>query len=370
MPQHDVVIIGGGHNGLVCAFYLAKAGYKPLVLERRHQVGGSAITEEIYPGFRCSTLAHSAGPLRPEIVSDMQLERHGLKFIKSDVAVLSLSTEGPPLVLYNDRQRAIQEIAKFSANDAANYSTFGDSLIKMSAVVTDFLGTIPPDINHPSKGDLWSMLKTSRAVRALGKKDMYRLLRWGPTPVADVVSELFENELLRSTIAARGIFGTFLGPWSAGSTFVLLIRAAGDNNAAGSSHFVAGGAGAITQAMASAVKKAGGEIRCDADIEEIRIKDGRAIGVVLSNGEEVSATAVVSNADPKRTLLKLLDPIHLSPDFANKLQHYRMPGSCRKNKSLPLWPARIHRRENDWEGSFERPDPHWSQHRLSGTRIR
>jgi phytoene dehydrogenase-like protein len=159
---------------------------------------------------------------------------------------------------------------------------------------------------------------------------MYRLLRWGPMAVADLVAEYFETELLRATIAARGIFGTFLGPWSAGSSLVLLIRAAGDPQPAGSAWFAAGGMGSVTQAMAAAARKAGAEIRSGAEVIEIRVKDGAAISVVLSNGEEIPAKTMVSNADPKRTLLKLVDPAHLSPDFVMKLQHYRMPGTVAK----------------------------------------
>ncbi|MFZ0285398.1 MAG: NAD(P)/FAD-dependent oxidoreductase [Terriglobales bacterium] len=326
----DVVIIGGGHNGLVTAFYLAKAGYKPLVLERRPQPGGAAITQEFHPGFRCSTLAHSAGPLRPDIIRDMQLERHGLKLISPDVATVSLSPDGRALTLYRNLEKSVQEISKFSQKDAARYPEFQQTLSKISKVIAEALALTPPDIDHPSKGDLWGMLQTGRAIRKLGKNDMYRLLRWGPMAVADLVAEYFETELLRATIAARGIFGTFLGPWSAGSSLVLLMRAAGDAHASGLASFAVGGAGAITQAMAAAATEAGAEIRSNAEVIEITVGNGVAGGVVLSNGEEINAQAIVSNADPKRTLLKLVDPMHLSPDFVMKLQHYRMPGTVAK----------------------------------------
>ncbi|GAC1428813.1 MAG: NAD(P)/FAD-dependent oxidoreductase [Terriglobales bacterium] len=344
MPaQRDVIIIGGGHNGLVTAFYLAKAGYKPLVLERRSQVGGAAVTDELHPGFRCSTLGHSAGPLRPDIVKDMQLEQHGLKLLTPEVGVVSLSPEGRALILYNDTAKAVQEIGKFSSKDATKYPEFQESLRKMSKVIGEALVLTPPNIDDPSRGDLWGLLKTGRAIRGLGKRDLYRLLRWGPAAVADVVAEYFETELLRATIAARGIFGTFLGPWSAGSALVLLIRAAGDSHAAGSSHFAAGGMGALTQAMASAVKQAGAEIRNDAEVVEVRVQEGAAVGIVLSTGEEISGKAIISNADPKRTLLKLVDPTYLSPDFVMKLQHYRMPGTVAKVNlalsGLPHFPA-------------------------------
>jgi phytoene dehydrogenase-like protein len=173
-------------------------------------------------------------------------------------------------------------------------------------------------------------LKTGRAIRKLGKKDMFRLLRWGPMAVADLASEYFETELLRAVVAARGVFGTFLGPWSAGSALVLLVRAAGDPHPAGSAIFATGGTGAVTQAMASAAKSAGAEIRSGAEVIEIRVQNGQATGVLLSTGEEIPAKAVISNADPKRTLLKLTDPVHLSPDFVQRIQHYRGNGTVAK----------------------------------------
>ncbi len=335
----DVIIVGGGHNGLVTAYYLAKAGFRPLLLERRAQTGGAAITEEFHPGFRCSTLAHAAGPLLPEIVRDMQLERHGLKLITPEAAVTALSTDGRALTLYRDSKRAAQEIAKFSAKDAEQYPVFEESLRKISGVIAQALKLTPPDIDDPSRGDLWGMLTTGRALRKLGKKDMYRVLRWGPMAVADLVAEFFETELLRATIAARGIFGTALGPWSAGSSLVLLIRAAGDAHPAGSASFAQGGIGAITAAMAAAAKEAGAEIRTGADVKEVRVKDGAATGVVLASGEEISARAVISNADPRRTLLSLVDPTHLTPDFVQKLQNIRMPGTVAKmNLALSALP--------------------------------
>jgi phytoene dehydrogenase-like protein len=329
--SRDVLIIGGGHNGLVTAFYLAKAGFKPLVFERRPQVGGAAITDEFHPGFRCSTLAHSAGPVRADIVRDMQLEKHGLRLITPETCVTALSPDGRALSLYQDETKSAEQIAAFSQKDAARYPEFAKSLGKIGKVIAEALATTPPDIDHPSRGDLWSMLKTGRALRNLGKRDMYRVLRWGPMAVADLVAEYFETELLRAVVAARGIFGTFLGPWSAGSALQLLIRAAGDSHPAGSSFFAAGGMGALTQAMASAAEAAG---------VEIRVKDGAATGVLLGTGEEISAKAVISNADPKRTLLKLTDPTHLSPDFVQKLQHYRGNGTVAKvNLALSGLPA-------------------------------
>ena len=341
--QRDVVIIGGGHNGLVTAFYLARAGYKPLVLERRPEIGGAAITGEFHPGFRCSTLSHAAGPIRADILRDMQLDRFGLKFIQPEACITTITPDGRALTLYQDVQKSVAQIAAFSQKDAAKYPEFVESLTKISAVIAQALAMTPPDIDSPTKGDLWSMLKTGKSIRDLGKRDMYRLLRWGPMAVADLVAEFFETEALRAVIAARGIFGTFFGPWSAGSSLVLLLRSGGDPQPGGTSWFAEGGMGALTQAMAAAAKSAGAEIRTAAEVIEVRVKNGAATGVILATGEEINARAVVSNADPKRTLLKLTDPQHLSPEMAQRLKNYRGNGTVAKVNlalsGLPHFPA-------------------------------
>src|SRR6185437_13701207 len=238
--------------------------------------------------------------------------------------------DGQALRLYNDTRFAAQEISKLSQKDAVQYPVLQESLSKIGRVIAEILELTPPDIDDPNRADLWAMLQTGRNLRKLGKKDMYRLLRWGPMAVADLVAEFFETELLRAVVAARGIFGTALGPWSAGSSLVLLIRAAGDSHPVGSTSYAMGGMGAVTKAMAAAATAAGAEIRTNAEVRQVRVKDGVATGVVLANGEEIPANTIISNADPKRTLLKLVDPVHLAPDFVVKLQHYRTPGSVAK----------------------------------------
>lgn len=328
--SHDIIIIGAGHNGLVTAFYLAKAGYKPLVIERRNQVGGAAITEEFYPGFRASLLAHSAGPLRPEVVRDMQLEKHELKLIMPAIDVTALSPDGRALILYRDVERSAQEISKISKSDAAKYREFHGALEKTSRIISKVLTLTPPEISRPSKSDLFGLLQLGRSVRGSGKKNTYDLLRWGPMAVADLVAEFFESDLLRAVIAARGIFGTFLGPWSAGTALVLLLRAAADADPAGGNCFAVGGMGAVTQAMAKAAQQAGAEILTGTEVAEIKIKAGVVKGVILTSGEEIQGRAVISNADPKRTFLKLMDPVLLSPTFTKRLQNYRMNGTVAK----------------------------------------
>ncbi len=331
MPERrDVVILGAGHNGLVTAFYLAKAGYKPLILERRPTVGGCAITEEFHSGFRCSRLSHSAGPLRSDIVRDMELAKHGLKTYTPDVRVLSLSGDGKPLVLYRDVGKSQQQIAQFSQKDAANYGEFQKPLARIGEVANLLMGMTPPDLEDPAGGNLWELIKAGRKVRGLGEQDLYRMMRWGPMAVADLVAEWFDTELLRGTIAAQGIFGTFLGPWSAGSSATLLLRCASDGDPAAASSYIVGGLGALTDAMASAATQAGAEIRTSCEVVSIKVKDGFAAGVVLADGDEIDAQAIISNADPKQTLLGLVDAQYLEPSFLQKLQHYRMYGTVAK----------------------------------------
>src|SRR5262245_38744774 len=340
MAKYDAVIVGAGHNGLITAFYLARAGIKTLVLERRPVVGGAAITDEFYPGFRCSTLAHFPGPLREEITRDMQLQRHGLQTLRPEAQVCALSPDGRTLILFDDLAQSAGEIAGFSRKDADAYGRFAESLRKLAGVLEGLLAQIPPAVDSPSTADLLGLLQTGRRARGLGKKDLYRLLRWGPMAVADLVAEFFETELLRAVIAARGIFGTAFGPWSAGSSMVLMLRAAADPTPTGTAQFVKGGLGRLTQAMAAAAQAAGAEIRTGADVAHIAMKEGAAQGVVLRDGEEIAASTVVSNADPRRTLLGLVEPMHLEPDFLTKLQHYRSFGTVAKvNLALDSLPT-------------------------------
>jgi phytoene dehydrogenase-like protein len=335
-----VVIIGGGHNALITAFYLAKGGFKPLVLERREMVGGGAITEEFHPGFRASTLAHTLGPLRADVAKDLQFEKFEYEVIHPDPRVFAPAPDGKALYFYNDDAKTAAGIAGFSAKDAAKYTQFAESLAETAGFFKQLTSITPPAIDHPTPEDLWNLLKTGRGIRSLGKTGIFDLLRWGPMAVADFVAEFFETELLRATIAARGIFGTALGPWSAGSTAVLLLRAAADSHPVGSAAFPRGGLGSFTRALAESAKHAGAEIRTDAEVQHVRIKDGAVSGVVLADGEEIAVEAVVSGADPKRTLFNLVDPSQLDPTFANRMKNFRANGNVAKvNLALGGLPA-------------------------------
>lgn len=337
---YDVTIIGGGHNGLVAACYLAKSGLKTLVLERRGIVGGGAITEEIHPGFRCSTLDHAAGPLSPQVVADLDLVRHGLQTITPEVRVLALSPDGSSICIYNDTARTVSQIEKFSQHDAKNYSAFVESFARIGKVLAPLVSMTPPSIDEPTASDLWNLGKVGLAFRGLGKKDEYRLLRWGPMAVADLVAEWFETELLRATVAARGIHGSFAGPWSAGTSLGLLWQAAMDGSAIGSSTYVKGGMGGLSTALSNAAKAAGVEIRTSANVTGIAGFDSDKARVALEGGEEIESRVLVSNTDPRTTFLNLVDPINLDPNFLLKMGNYRTPGVAAKiNLALDSLPA-------------------------------
>lgn len=338
-----VVLIGGGHNALITAFYLAKGGFKPLVFERREMVGGGAITEEFHPGFRASTLAHTLGPLRADVARDLQLDDFDCEILYPDPRVFAPTPDGMALLFYNGVAKTAAEIAPISAKDSAKYAQFASSLEKTAGFFTQLTSITPPAIDKPTPEDLWSLLKTGRSVRSLGKSGIFDLLRWGPMAVADFVAEFFETELLRAVIAARGIFGAALGPWSAGSTAVLLLRAAADAHPVGSAAFPRGGLGSFTRALAESAKHAGAEIRTDAEVRHILVKDGAVTGIVLADGEEIAVEAVVSGVDPKRTFFHLVDPVHLDPTFANRMKNFRANGTAAKVNlalgSLPTFTA-------------------------------
>jgi len=333
-----IIIIGAGHNGLVTAVYLAKAGYKPLVLERRAVIGGACATEEFHPGFRAS-LANSGGPIVPQILKDLQLERHGLAYITPEVRVCALNPDGPPICIYEDAQRTSAELAKTSAHDAASYSEFFSTFSRIGKALRPLLTMTPPNIDSPSKSELWNLGKLGWAIRGLGKKDEYRLLRYGPMAVADLAAEWFDTELLRAAVATRGIFGAFAGPWSAGTSVGLLLQAATDGNAIAPATFVKGGMGALTESLKAAATSAGAEIRTDSEVSQIVVENEKVTGVVLEGGEHIPAWTCVSDADPGITLLELLDPGELDPNFRIKAQNYRALGTVAKvNLALSALP--------------------------------
>jgi phytoene dehydrogenase-like protein len=333
----DVIIVGGGHNGLVAAFYLAKAGLKPLVLERRGSVGGGAITSEIHPGFRCPTLSHHA-LLWADIAGDMQLQRHGLEVLRPAAEVFAPGLNGRALTLYDDVRRSAESIRSFSAKDADAYPEYRTAIDRLTGVFASLVTVTPPSVDQPGARDLWNLVGTGRKFRSLGRRDGYRLLRWGPMPVADMMGEWFETELLSAALAGPGVSGTMLGPRSAGSALVLLMHET-HRRLAGGPLRVRGGPGALTRAIAEAARAAGAEIRENTPVERILISDERVTGV-LAGGTEIPARTVLSAVDPKTTFLHLIDPLDLSPEFVMQIRNYRACGTVGKiNLALSALPA-------------------------------
>jgi phytoene dehydrogenase-like protein len=328
--ERDVVVIGAGHNGLVAAALMARAGLKPLVLESRDTVGGRAVTEEIHPGFRCPVVLHAAGPLLARVTEDLDLARHGLSWLEPQVRVFAPSPGGPAVSVYDDPARTAEGLRRVSVRDAERYPEFAATFARIGAALAPVLTMAAPSTDEPSTHDLWKMLRVGRRVRALGKRDAYRVMRWAPMAVADLAAEWFESDLLRATVAARGIYASFAGPWSAGTGATLLLQAALDGHPTAPAAIPRGGMGALTSAMAQAARALGAEIRTGARVTNILVKDGGARGVVLATGEEIAARAVVSGADPRHTLLSLVGAAELGPEVAGKMRNYRCTGTAAK----------------------------------------
>jgi phytoene dehydrogenase-like protein len=334
----DVAVVGAGHNGLVAAFYLAKAGWKPHVFERREEIGGGAVTETIHPGFQCPTLSHEV-LLEAGIVRALDLARYGLEPRLPGADVCALHASGPPLVLWDDATASVASIRRLSARDADTYVAYCTALRRVASVLATAFGNAPPAIDRPDARDVWNLFRAGRKFRALGRRDGYRLLRWGPMPIADLVSEWFETDLLRAAIAAPALTGTMLGPRSAGSALVLLMREAHRQLAGGRPVRAKGGPGAVTRAIAAAARAAGAEIHANSPVERILIRDGRASGVVVG-GREIRTARVLSAVDPRTTFERLIEATELTPDFALKIRNYRASGTVAKvNLALSGLPA-------------------------------
>ncbi|HEX6387079.1 MAG TPA: FAD-dependent oxidoreductase [Anaerolineae bacterium] len=326
--DYDVIVVGGGHNGLVTAAYLARAGRRVLVLERRPLLGGAAVTEQFFSGFNFSSVADGAGYLSSQIGRDLDLRRHGLRFLPADPAVFAPQPDGSHLTIWHDAGRTAQEIARFSSRDAARYPEFVEQMSKMARVIGGLMTITPPDLPELSRSDLAGLLKLARPVRALGRQNLDQLLRVLPMSAADLLDEWFESEALKSAIAANGVRDITWGPREAGTVYTLLYRWAGSRNSLfRSAGQIKGGIGALTQALAGAACSRGAEIRTGAEVAEIVVQDGRASGVRLADGEEITAAVVASSADPRTTFLRLLNPLYLDRTFVRHVQNIKYRGA-------------------------------------------
>ena len=299
---YDAIVIGGGHNGLVTAAYLARAGKKVLVLERRPRVGGAAVTEEIFPGFKFSMFSYVVSLLRPEIIRDLDLPRHGLHILPLESTVTPMEN-GDYLAAWADHDETRRELYRHSPRDAEAYDEFGLLLHRMARAVKPLLRMAPPDPASLDPRELFDMLRVSRHFRGLGGERLHALVKLMTMSSADFLDEWFETDVLKATKSASGIIGTFLGPRSPGTAYVLLHHYMGELDGVFRAWgFAKGGTGAVSEAIASAARVFGAEIRCDASVARVNVKDGRATGVVLENGDELAADIVVSSLDPRRPM--------------------------------------------------------------------
>jgi phytoene dehydrogenase-like protein len=337
--NYDVVVIGGGHNGLVNAAYLAKAGKKVLVLERRGVLGGSAVTEEIFPGFQFSECSYVVSLLRPEIIRELDLPRHGLEILPLD-GTFSPMPNGDHLWRVNDHAKTQREIRRHSRMDAEAYDEFSKMMTPMCRFVKPILSMIPPDPTSLNPRDLRKLYFLGRRLQQLSSDERYTLIQLMTMSAADFLDQWFETDVLKATMSASGIIGTFLGIRSPGTAYVLLHHYMGEIDGAFRSWgFSRGGTGAISLAIAAAAREAGVEIRTNAPVAKIIVKNGRACGVALPSGEEISATLVSSSVDPHLTFEKFLEPNELPGDFLEDVRRYKFRGSSGKvNMALDALP--------------------------------
>jgi phytoene dehydrogenase-like protein len=340
MGQHyDVIVIGGGHNGLVNAAYLAKAGKKVVVLERRHVLGGAAVTEEILPGFLFSECSYVVSLLRPEIIRELDLPRHGLEILPLD-GTFSPMPSGDYLWRVNDHAKSIRDIRRHSRLDAEAYDEFSKMMTPMCRFVKPMLSMIPPDPTTLNPKDLKQLHFLLQRFRELSSDERYTLVQLMTMSSADFLDQWFETDVLKATMSASGIIGTFLGIRSPGTAYVLLHHYMGEIDGAFRSWgFSRGGTGAISNAIADAAREAGVEIRTKSPVGKIVVKNGRAAGVVLQSGEELSASVVSSSVDPHLTFEKFLEPDELPADFLEGVRRYKFRGSSGKvNLALDALP--------------------------------
>ncbi|TMK80969.1 MAG: NAD(P)/FAD-dependent oxidoreductase [Actinobacteria bacterium] len=330
VPQrYDAIVIGGGHNGLVCAAYLARDGLKTLVVERRHVLGGAAVTEEVFPGFRFSVASYVVSLLRPEVIRELELPRHGLEILPLDGTFTPLDDDY--LWRVNDHGRTVRELRRWSATDAEAYEEYGLLMVEMARFIKPILSIVPPDPARSDPREWLPLVGLARRFRKLPEQQQAVFVQLMTMSAADFLDQWFETDPLKATMAASGIIGTFQGVRSPGTAYVLLHHYMGEIDGAFRAWGIPrGGTGGVSEAIASAARAHGAEIRTEASVVHVVVRNGRAKGVVLESGEELEAGVLLSSADARRTFLDLVDPGALDESFLAEVRRYKFRGSSGK----------------------------------------
>jgi phytoene dehydrogenase-like protein len=329
---YDAIVVGGGHNGLTAAAYLARAGLSTLVLERRQLVGGCCVTEEIAPGCRASTTSYIASMLRPEVRRDLKLREHGLRMVPCDPALQVPFADGQVVPWWASRERTVEELSKLSAKDAKTFVRVDDQLKKLARYLQPFFLEPPPEPGTNSLAGWSDLLRVGKRFRGISSAEIAELVSFLTGSLGEFLDRNYESGKIKTLFLANNVYGKHGGPYQPGSALGLLFHllSGGEHELQGFYGHVIGGMGAITQAMAAAGRELGVEIRTKAGVAQIDVRNGRARGVILEDGTEIRARAVFSNADPKRTFLKMVPASELPEDFLQAVRGIKMDGPCAK----------------------------------------